>query len=161
MVANVTIGLNSFYSNPTPLPSLVEKICAKNVTPKDTVLATKQVETGMTDEIRLCHTCGLRKPLIEFVVQKASKTGHTFECKTCHRHADNTHYSPMRMLFGGKQIRCKVPRTNICQFCGKTYTENGRQMSRHHYARDPSNPLKYTTEACNSCHAKVPRENSK
>lgn len=161
MASKPSLPKNLYSSNTTHVPNILERISATIATGLDTGLNKAQVETFMTDETRLCRTCGLRKPLIEFVVQKASKSKYTNECKSCHRDNDVKIYNPMRMLFGGKQIRCKKPRLNICQFCGKTYSENGRQMSRHHYARDPSNPLKFTIEACNSCHAKVPRENSK
>jgi len=161
VVVNVTIGLNSSYSSPINLPSLAEKICARNVTPKDTVLATKQVETGLTNELRICNTCNTKLPLSSFSLNHSLKLGHEYICKTCKRTLDNTVYNPQRMSFLGIQIRNKTPRINVCTSCGKTQSENGRQMSRHHWAYIPNSPMSCVVEFCNSCHGKVPRESSK
>jgi hypothetical protein len=151
-----SIQLNFPYSNTIKTPNILEKISATPVTIPVTDLHNQE-DTGMI--VRTCHTCHQELPLSSFVVQTASKLGHTFECKECHRHADNILYNPQRMKFHGIQVRVKTLRTNVCQICGATISENGgRQMSRHHYRVDTYDPLKYTVELCMSCHAKIPRE---
>jgi hypothetical protein len=161
VVVKHTTNLNLFSSNPTPLPSLAEKICARNVTPKDTDKSGNGMVTGLTNKTQVCHTCNTKLPLSSFSLNHSLKLGHEYICKTCKRTLDNTHYNPQRMSFLGIQIRNKTPRINICTACGKTYSENGRQMSRHHWAYIPNSPMSCVVEFCNSCHGKVPRENHK
>jgi hypothetical protein len=157
-VVNVPIINSScFYSNPTKLPSLDEKISAKSVSQSDTTKFIKGTETGMISH--KCSHCGKvatnEFELEDFPINRGCKDGHSTFCKDCF----NKLYNARRMRFLGMQIVLPYnPRLGICQICGKTVEENGRQMSMHHDAYNPENVLDFTVEECNECH---PRERFK
>ena len=156
MASKQSIKPNFPYSSTINVPNILERISATSAITPNTGLPRME-DTGMT--VRICHTCGKELPLSSFVKQSACPSGYTNECKLCHNHKDNTIYNPQRMLFHGIQVRVPIPRTNICTVCGATISENhNRQMSRHHYAHDTYDPMKFTVEMCAKCHGKVPRE---
>lgn len=69
----------------------------------------------------------------------------------------NPLHNPKKIRFSGKRILLREnPRTNICSQCGRRFPEElKRQTNVHHIRYDSKNPLDFTVELCNSCHAKL------
>ena len=61
-----------------------------------------------------------------------------------------------KMWYKDKMISLKEnPRKGICEHCGKTELEHGRQLDLHHIEYDDNNPTANIIELCHECHMKL------